>query len=423
MPALVRQSKESQLESKSLEDLFCGLATDKNFISIPAGPPAGLKRDTKFEPNYDAKDLLLSRDEIIATRIPDYADANEPSTVLLSLKHTKDQLLSISGFPEPLEPLSEKKYEVKPIEGIGMGIFATEDIAIGETIIRERPLLVYPVALPIDESGWPKTFHETAADLMTEDAKLAFFDLHNCHGEAKPEATGIIATNGLEIGELPGYQGPYGAVCKEISRANHSCSNNAIFSWDMLSFTEELRAVRAIGKGEEICISYGGHYQSHPRASRQTNLLMYNFTCNCPTCALPEEESKKSDAQRAIIQKTAEKDLDGFNLNGDLDILLWCMDHSQPKDKIIKRCLTMLDMMDQEGIYPECWLYYSKLCKAYCALEDADNARLWAKKAAARMRGEHGCDGGFDAVAEKPEETMCWGLRTLPSESTSKEGM
>jgi hypothetical protein len=46
--------------------------------------------------------------------------------------------------------------------------------------------------------------------------------LHNCKGSSVPQIRGILDTNMLVIGPLPGpYTGDHGALGRVISRVNH----------------------------------------------------------------------------------------------------------------------------------------------------------------------------------------------------------
>ncbi|KAI0045236.1 SET domain-containing protein, partial [Auriscalpium vulgare] len=91
---------------------------------------------------------------------------------------------------------------------------------------------------------------------------------------------GIINTNMMSIGAMPGQLMHYGGVFNDMSRVNHSCSPNAVYRWDLELFAGELRALRAIAPGEEITITYLD--TCLPYAARQQILReKYSFTCTC----------------------------------------------------------------------------------------------------------------------------------------------
>lgn len=130
------------------------------------------------------------------------------------------------------------------------------------------------------------------------------------HSSTKPSVLRVFATNAIALpaagcdgGTFDGW-GEGGAgifVC--ISRVNHSCVPNAGLwfkhhdSDDRADSTDaggfqpdleeprgvmELRATRALAKGEEVFITYTDPYQS--REQRLEALSSYGFECACPAC-------------------------------------------------------------------------------------------------------------------------------------------
>jgi len=188
----------------------------------------------------------------------------------------------------------------------------------------------------------------------------------------------------------------------------HSCTPNAEHHWDLNSFTYEVRALRAIQKGEQIFITYLNTLNS--RANRQNELsLKYSFVCACPSCSLPTNESRRSDLCRSVLATASGKPdpSDEFALNA------WIADLSLPDDHVIKHSKKMVGLMEEEGLYVEnIWLiHYPRLCKAYCALQNLETAREWANKTAIMNTAFLGNDGGWNKVAAAPEKTNWWGLR------------
>ena len=74
----------------------------------------------------------------------------------------------------------------------------------------------------------------------------------------------------------------------------------------------------------------------------------------------------------------------------------------------------MITILDEERLYAHwTWaVWYQRLVKAYCALEDKKNAKKWAEKAAKLARVFVAHDAGWDAVAKDPKNTDWWGRRT-----------
>ena len=220
-----------------------------------------------------------------------------------------------------------------------------------------------------------------------------------------------------------------------------SCAPNAVYIFNTPSFAVYLYALFPIKKGEQITISYGtGPGETHD--SRQKHLLeCYGFRCACPSCSSPlvyqnqeptpnptpnrKTKSKKkpktipqaqsrmteSDAARYAVLRAHSR----LDSKDDSDLLTWISDPTQPDDVIVVACNTVIKIFDDEHYYEDpLWpIWYQRLVKAYCALEDEPNARKWAKKAAKlyQMFVGVGEDGGWEAVAKDPKRTDWWGLR------------
>ena len=75
-----------------------------------------------------------------------------------------------------------------------------------------------------------------------------------------------------------------------------SCSPNAMYTFNMPSFSMEIHAVRPVAKGEEITVSYA--LESNKAAERQASLKSYGIVCTCAACKDPATSDK--ERKRAI---------------------------------------------------------------------------------------------------------------------------
>jgi hypothetical protein len=153
-----------------------------------------------------------------------------------------------------------------------------------------------------------------------------------------------------------------------------------------------------------------------PRRERQAELFRkYSFKCNCQVCSLPAQASRESDKIRGyldILESNAKEEKDW-----DRMVCQCTADGRLPGEEGLKQLLAMVAMMDREGYYPPYLSVklYQALCKLYCVMEQKEEARSWARKAAVMTTVLTGGDGGWGKVIDTPEETTWWGRRTETS--------
>ncbi|KAJ6589957.1 hypothetical protein DFH09DRAFT_1027153 [Mycena vulgaris] len=306
-----------------------------------AGIPEGYKTTQEldiadldpFAPteNYD-KDTIL-----YTTQPPRFMDATSADfpdgwTECILFADVKGLILATPGFPSPLVRPSSTKYRLASSPNKGLGLFSTGKICAGDLILSERPLTLVPTWTvdPIKKMSRELTPDETFQALLYEweqslkvifgrmqpDRQAAFMALANSHQQdGSGPLGGIIRTNGLGVENLQTgrfsaeeqrtRKGVYNAVCKEISRVNHSCSPNTVAYFDIPTFSYRLTAVRDIVEGEELTLSYVDLMLF--TKSRQLKLEPYGFQCTCMACREPLE----SDSRRAIISRTKTDNLEG----------------------------------------------------------------------------------------------------------------
>ena len=128
-----------------------------------------------------------------------------------------------SDFPVPFTTPSPPLYKIAPVAGFGQSMIATADIARGQNILCERPLMMYPVALPgptIQDSL--QILEHLVGQVLLPENRAAVYALKNAKGPDWPShLKGISDTNSFIVGDLPGYDAQYGALTRDVSRANH----------------------------------------------------------------------------------------------------------------------------------------------------------------------------------------------------------
>ena len=134
-----------------------------------------------------------------------------------------------------------------------------------------------------------------------------------------------------------------------------------------------------------------------------------HVTCNCPCCSLPSPESANSDVGRQLLLMNWAND----DADDDAELKAWTKDMPLPDDYVISESMFFINIMTAEHFVDRriCKLHYPRLVKAFCALKDAANGTLWAKRAALMATIANGEDFGWGKVADSPQSTDWWGLR------------
>jgi hypothetical protein len=148
----------------------------------------------------------------------------DPPSVCLLYAGARESFLALPDFPAPyiLGPFP-MPYSINPVPCAGLGMVAAFDLKPGALILRERPMIVFPVEFPYGPGMvHPEELFQTLVEKLCSSSREFFTKLHNCKGSDHSTTRGIVDTNALDIGSLPGmYDGHYGAVCWDLSRINH----------------------------------------------------------------------------------------------------------------------------------------------------------------------------------------------------------
>lgn len=184
---------------------------------------------------------------------------------------------------------------LEDVVGKGKGLVATRAIARGELILKERPVLRRPDiavagAREIEELNreFTRLPPEQQAAIMelADNSKLGLL--------AGKSLIGIFVTNCLGLGSDATENGLF----LTISRFNHSCRSNAIFSWSDSNQIESVYAVQDIPVGTEITVSYIRDQFMTVQERQQYLHRVYSFDCTCDLCTLDEAGRRASDRNR-----------------------------------------------------------------------------------------------------------------------------
>lgn len=120
----------------------------------------------------------------------------------------------------PYKPFLRVHYSIDSVPGTGKGMFALTDLNLGDLILRERPLCLFPRWFAQDNKASEEYAMATLSLLKPQDYE-DFFNLANCRPRENVPA-GIVHTNALSASCMPGdYNGEYACVCRELCRVNH----------------------------------------------------------------------------------------------------------------------------------------------------------------------------------------------------------
>ncbi|KAF6762571.1 hypothetical protein DFP72DRAFT_876255 [Ephemerocybe angulata] len=297
---------------------------------VPASPSTG-STSTFSTVGDDSEapalqDLVIETDEsikqsAIITTIP---PRGSQTCQMVTIPAMKDFLLRRLRSSDP--KISKVKYAVQDTPDMGKGLFATADIAFGETFLVEKPFIVFPKnigpAFKVSREGidatseaWTTVYLkagekvlERVLDRLGEEDRDAFNALCD-HSIANPKERPILsrmACNAfnLDLQEPPGVQtwgGEYVGVPRIGARINHSCSGaNIVEDFDPETFTFSYAASRDIKAGQQIMRYYVT--RTLPVAQRRAALSAQQIICTCSACtnATPKTDKLRLEYQARV---------------------------------------------------------------------------------------------------------------------------
>ncbi|TFK31556.1 hypothetical protein BDQ12DRAFT_716924 [Crucibulum laeve] len=301
----------------------------------------------------------------------------------------KRQIYETVGFCRAPPQPERVNFRVSLTSDMGLGMFATCSLKMGDLILSERPLIVSPAATRVtfqkpsgftDEQYTQAILFEREKALeeclkrMFPESRKAFYALANSHTEdGSGPIVGRIRTNGFTVGkgfydkQYGETSGAYSATCDKLSRINHSCRPNTTYTFDVASFSFQLRAMRDIKSGEQLFCSYST--VTLPAADRKRQLAPYGFQCTCASCS--------GDTANSDRVRTNHIDLISVN-RAEYDI--WAgIPRYLRNNSILQSSLDLLSDVENEGLratafYP---LLLCTISEIYAQLGDTANANLY----------------------------------------------
>ena len=184
------------------------------------------------------------------------------------------------------------RWHLKPSEGKGDGVFATEDIQPGTV------LMVSPEDMVL-QKPYSDEDVRAAFEHLDETEQQLYLDLSEGENAYETKLRRIFAANAFS-------NNMYACMHLWPAKINHSCSPNASVVRDsnaaLPGSCVEVIAEKRIANGEEILISYNYHLETMTARQRRAQLLRsHGFRCLCSTCERSSAALWISDIRRRLI--------------------------------------------------------------------------------------------------------------------------
>jgi len=270
------------------------------------------------------------------------------------------------------------------IPGKGQGLVATAKLPVGTILITEPPL----ITTDDDRETAVEKLKEIARQfsLLSPEQKIQILSLHdpgslgfvldfalmeisNFATEEVGKAVRIFCGNAISLCNHKEMGINKSGLYPTISRINHSCVPNVVWSWiqsDTKRAIKQVRVIREICEGDEILASYCEATDSFPtKVERQRLLERWRFICKCDICSLTGEELEENDNTRKKITKF---DDDVVAMAG-LGLIDQSLDAAKQKLKIMKSIKKEMIVKIPSALMECCEM--SAHCKRYKQMNSA----------------------------------------------------
>lgn len=221
--------------------------------------------------------------------------------------------------PTPPPPTASQLFELRAIEGKGLGLVAVAFIPQGTRVISESPLLridtnkvhlawgPYCRLSNSQKAAYDALHYFKPEDVNFEQASRVYLIDNNDRNLDEDDIDDLIKEQGQVMGRFACNNFACGqglGVFETTSRLNHSCVPNMHHSYNPNLKQQTVHALRDIQPGEELCTTYlGGPACYYVRAQRIELLRRtYGFTCKCPACL---DVTGESDGRREVMATIA----------------------------------------------------------------------------------------------------------------------
>ncbi|KAF1994318.1 SET domain-containing protein [Amniculicola lignicola CBS 123094] len=251
-------------------------------------------------------------------------------------------------------------YEVKDTQDKGKGVFAKQDLAAGDIIMRTSPILfVARSALQDLEAKQRAKLLDQAVSQLPSTSQNLVLDLARSHGG--DPITDILKTNamGTEIVAV-GHLG----LIPESARINHACRPNAFYRFNDQTLQFEEFVLVDIPQGQELTHNYGFSllpYEQRREAIKEN----WAFECTCELCSRSAAERAASDERLEDIQ----------GIKGKLPTRF------DKTPQMLAYLPPLLELLDKENLTSEKPQFEEVLAYVWSVFGQEARAREWGEKA------------------------------------------
>ena len=220
---------------------------------------------------------------------------------------------------------------VKGVENKGTGLVAIRNIPAGKIVLKEFPLFAFitdntsPLVPLTAFNTFKKTNTEEVNDYMELFAPERVLADNDCPDLDYVKFCNIFAANAIAVGKIF-HNGckkeKLTGVNKLFSRINHSCKPTTVVDWEIDSSMIEVRALRNIGKGEELTGNYLGELAGVRKERMKVLERNWFFQCQCEVCSLVGWERRiNNNTRKFILTQLDQLDPDQADKNNLADML------------------------------------------------------------------------------------------------------
>ena len=207
---------------------------------------------------------------------------------------------ALSSAPRRAAKSTSSPISIQAFPGSGFGVASTRDIAKGEELIVEVPLIRLTPRLGRPQAKWYGEQTKAQAVLRTLDRSAPKKTLGTWFD---PQLDPAIFTNAFTLKCTSKCIHSY--VFNRISRFNHSCDANAVLVWNADMERATVYALRVIPAGAEVTLNYGADGNVDER--RQHLIACFGFHCICALCKREDRSESSVESTQSLSRARAQQ--------------------------------------------------------------------------------------------------------------------